>query len=223
MVKMEAFDDSHFMHQAVRVGHTDHTGSIVFPMACIFDLKKKFLCNWTLIKIVLYRRAIAGLGMVKLEAFDDPHFMHQTVRGGHTDHTGSIVFPMACIFDLKKKFLCNWTLIKIILYRRAIALVWGKWKGLTILILCTRLLGVVILITLVASFLSLHAYLILKINFYVTGHCTPSEEGYGLGMVKMEAFDDPHFMHQTVRVCQTDHTGSINACIACSFDLKNNL
>ena len=39
MVKMEAFDDS---HQAVRVGHTDHTGSIVFPMACIFDLKKNF-------------------------------------------------------------------------------------------------------------------------------------------------------------------------------------
>ena len=59
MVKMEAFDDSHFMHQAVRVGHTDHTGSILFPMACIFDLKKKFLCNWTLIKIVLHRRAIA--------------------------------------------------------------------------------------------------------------------------------------------------------------------
>ena len=56
MVKMEAFDDSYFMHQAVRV---DHTGSIVFPMACIFDLKKKFLCNWTPIKIVLYRRAIA--------------------------------------------------------------------------------------------------------------------------------------------------------------------
>ena len=49
MVKMEAFDDSHFMHQAVRVGHTDHTGSIVFPMACIFDLKKKFLCNWTVV------------------------------------------------------------------------------------------------------------------------------------------------------------------------------
>ena len=52
MVKMEAFDDPHFMHHAVRVGHTDHTGSIVFPMACIFDLKKKFLCNRTLIKIV---------------------------------------------------------------------------------------------------------------------------------------------------------------------------
>ena len=46
-----------------------------------------------------------------LEAFDDPHFMHQTVRGGHTDHTGSIVSLMACIFDLKKKFLCNWTLV----------------------------------------------------------------------------------------------------------------
>ena len=106
MVKMEAFDDSHFMHQTVRGGHTDHTGSIVSLMACIFDLKKKFLCNWTLIKIVLYRR-----GMVKMEAFDDPHFMQQTVRGGHTDHTGSIVSLMACIFDLKKKFLCNWTLV----------------------------------------------------------------------------------------------------------------
>ena len=59
-----------------------------------------------------------SLGMVKMEAFDDSHFMHQAVRGGHTDHTGSIVFPMACIFDLKKKFLCNWTLIKIVLHRR---------------------------------------------------------------------------------------------------------
>ena len=65
-----------------------------------------------------------SLGVVKMEAFEDSHFMHQTVRGGHTDHTGSIVSLMACIFDLKKKFLCNWTLIKIVLYRRAIALVW---------------------------------------------------------------------------------------------------
>ena len=59
MVKMEAFDDSHFMHQAVRVGHTDHTCSIVFFMACIFDLKNKFLCNKKLIKFVHYRRVIA--------------------------------------------------------------------------------------------------------------------------------------------------------------------
>ena len=49
--------------------------------------------------------------MVKMEAFNDPHFMHQTVRGGHTDHTGSIVSLTACIFDLKKKFLCNWTVV----------------------------------------------------------------------------------------------------------------
>ena len=62
-----------------------------------------------------------SLGMVKMEAFDDSHFMHQAVRVGHTDHTGSIVSPMACIFDLKKKFLCN---RKLIHYRRAIALVW---------------------------------------------------------------------------------------------------
>ena len=62
-----------------------------------------------------------SLGIVKTEAFDDSHFMHQAVRGGHTDHTGSIIFPMASIFDLKNKFLCNQKLIKIVLYRRAIA------------------------------------------------------------------------------------------------------
>ena len=49
MVKMEAFEDSHFMPQAVRVGLTDHTGSIVSLKACIFDLKKTFLCNWTVV------------------------------------------------------------------------------------------------------------------------------------------------------------------------------
>ena len=49
--------------------------------------------------------------MVKMEAFDDPHFMLQTVRGGHTDHTCSIVSLMACIFDLEKEFLCKWTLV----------------------------------------------------------------------------------------------------------------
>ena len=97
MAKIEEFDDSHFMHQNVRGGHTDHTGSIVSLMACIFDLKKKFLCNWTLVSYSY------SLGMVKMEAFDDPHFMHQTVRGGHTDHIGSIVSLMACIFDLKKE------------------------------------------------------------------------------------------------------------------------
>ena len=53
MVKMEAFEDSHFMPQAVRVGHTDHTGRIVSSMACIFDLKYKSLCNRKLITIVL--------------------------------------------------------------------------------------------------------------------------------------------------------------------------
>ena len=64
--------------------------------------------------------------MVKMEAFDDSHFMHHTVRGGHTESTGSIVSLMACIFDLKKKFLCNRKLIKIIigLCLWAISLVW---------------------------------------------------------------------------------------------------
>ena len=56
MVKMETFENSHFMPQAVRVGLTDHTGSIVSSMACMFDLKNS---NRKLIKIVLCRRAIA--------------------------------------------------------------------------------------------------------------------------------------------------------------------
>ena len=84
-----------------------------------------------------------------------------------------------------------------------------------ILILCTRLLGVVILITLVASFFPWHASLILKINFYVTGH----SYYYSLAMVKMEAFDDSHFMHQAVRVCHTDHPDSIVSSMACIVDL----
>ena len=42
-MKMEAFENSHFMPQAVRGYLTDHTGSIVSSMACMFDLKKTFL------------------------------------------------------------------------------------------------------------------------------------------------------------------------------------
>ena len=116
MVKMEAFDDSHFMHQAVRVGHTDHTGSIV---SASLILKINFYVTGNSSQSYCY-----SLGMVKTEAFNDSHFMHQAVRVVISDHTGSIVSVMACIFDLKKKFQCNWTLIKIVLYRRAIALVW---------------------------------------------------------------------------------------------------
>ena len=71
--------------------------AFILPRVCI---SKKLVKNSTL--SVGY-----SLGMVKMEAFDDSHFMHQAVRGGHTDHTGSIVSPMACIFDLKNKFLCN--------------------------------------------------------------------------------------------------------------------
>ena len=92
---------------------------------------------------------------------------------------------------------------------------------MTILIFCTRLLEVVILITLVASFLSWHASLILKRHFYVTGHSYSVGGLYGShGMVKMEAFEDSHFMPQAVRVGLTDHTGSIASLMACIFDLK---
>ena len=62
--------------------------------------------------------------MVKMEAFEDSHFMPQAVRGGLTDHTGSIVSSMARMFDLKNRFLCNRKLIKIVLCLWTIALVW---------------------------------------------------------------------------------------------------
>ena len=48
-----------------------------------------------------------SLGMVKIEVFDDFHFMHQTVSVCHTDRPDSIVSSMACIVDLKNKFLYN--------------------------------------------------------------------------------------------------------------------
>ena len=67
--------------------------------------------------------------------------------------------------------------------------------------LCLRLLEVILLITLVALFLLLHACLILKID--------------------MEAFDDSNFKPQAVRVGLTGHTGSIVSSMACMFDLKN--
>ena len=94
---------------------------------------------------------------------------------------------------------------------------------MTILILFLRLLDLVILITLVALFFPWHASLMLKINFYVTGNSSKSHTIgglYSLGMVKMEAFDDSHFMPQAVRVGHTDHTGSIVSPMACIFDLK---
>ena len=78
----------------------------------------------------------------------------------------------------------------------------------------------VILITLVALFLSWHASLILKRNFYVTGNSSKSYSALVHGIVKMEAFNDSHFMPQAVRVGLTDHTGSIVSSMACIFDLK---
>ena len=44
---------------------------------------------------------------------------------------------------------------------------------------------------------------------------------YSLGMVKIKATDDSHFMHQTVRVCHTDYPDSIVSSMACTVDLKN--
>ena len=123
MVKMEAFDDPHFMHQA-RLLELVLLITLVasfLPLHASLILKINFYVTGNSSQSYAY---CYSLGMVKMEAFDDPHFMHPAVRGGYTDHTGSIITLMACIFDLKKKFLCNRKLIKIILYRRATALVW---------------------------------------------------------------------------------------------------
>ena len=101
-------------------------------MVILFTLVASFL-SWHASLILKRNFYVTGnssqsycysLGMVKTEAFDDSHFMHQAVRVVLTDHTGSIVSLIECIFDLKKKLLCNWKLTTIVLYRRAIALVW---------------------------------------------------------------------------------------------------
>ena len=68
--------------------------------------------HFLILKIIFYvtgntLRAIYSLGMAKIEAFDDSYFMHQTVRVCHTNHPDSIVSSMACIVDLKNKFLYN--------------------------------------------------------------------------------------------------------------------
>ena len=73
--------------------HTDHTDTIVSSMACIFDVK-----NGKLIKN-RYLSVGYGLGMMKIEAFDNSH---QTVRVCYTDLTDSFVSSMACIVDVKK-------------------------------------------------------------------------------------------------------------------------
>ena len=78
-------------------------------MACIFDFKKNFLCNRKLRTLTLGY----SLGMVKIEAFDNSHFLPQTLRVCHTDHTDRIFSSMACIFDLKYNFLCNQKLINV--------------------------------------------------------------------------------------------------------------
>ena len=114
MVKMEALDDSHFMHELVIL--ITLVASFL-PWHASLILKRNFY--------VTGNSYCYSLGMVKMEVFDDSHLMHQAVRVGHTDHTGCIVSPMACIFDLKKKFLCNRKLIKIALCQVGyIALVW---------------------------------------------------------------------------------------------------
>ena len=55
---------------------------------------------------------------------------------------------------------------------------------------------------------------------YAFGISSEIAEGYSLGMVKIKAFDQFHFMQHAVRVCRTAQNDSINARIACSFLLK---
>ena len=91
MVKIQVLDDSHFMHQTVRACHTDHPDSIVSSMACTVDKKISFYIKG--------KSHCYSLGMAKIEAFDDSHFMHQTVRVRHTDHPDSIVSSLACTVE----------------------------------------------------------------------------------------------------------------------------
>ena len=123
MVKIEAFDNSHFMHQTVRVCHTDHSDSIVSSMACIFDFKYNFSCNQKLIKVHTLTLGYS-LGMVKIEAFDISHFMHQTVRVCHTDHTDSIA---TCVIAFKPSINGNLRHLSFFI----IFMHWRRGEGIT--------------------------------------------------------------------------------------------
>ena len=81
------------MHQAGRVYHTDHIDSISAWIASSID------DNGSSSENALCLKSIAGLGMVKSEAFDR-HFMHQAVSVCHTDHIDSIIAWIASSFDV---------------------------------------------------------------------------------------------------------------------------
>ena len=82
-----------YVHQTVRVCHTDHTDSIVSSMACIFDFFNVMgMGNSSKIVLCLWAMALVWSKLKRLK-------IQQTVRVCHTDHTDSIVSSMACIFD----------------------------------------------------------------------------------------------------------------------------
>ena len=165
------FDACHGRNDAIRVISATNSNSLVHKMRIV----KRFNFHHT--KAIAHRQSMSflihallklikdctltvgySLGMVKIEVFDNSHLMHKAVGVGHPDHTGRIVSLMACIFDHKKKFLCKWTLIKIVLCYNLGMVKTVVFKDSH---LCIRLLELLFLITLVASFLSWHASLIL--------------------------------------------------------------
>ena len=76
MVKTEAFDDSHFMHQELVILITLVASLLSWHASLI--LKRNFYVTGNSSKL----HSVSGLyslGMVKIEAFDDRCFMHQFV------------------------------------------------------------------------------------------------------------------------------------------------
>ena len=135
--------------------------------------------------------------MAKSKGPSIQHFMHQTRRVGHYEHTHTNVPWIGRS--------CERRLIYNIHVQSFIALVWQKVKVLHSEILCTRRV----------EFIGLDApvnedrYTMFIFNLQ-----------YSLGMAKSEGPSIPNFLHQTVRVGHSEHTDTIIPWIGCSCERR---
>ena len=83
MHQMLRVDHTDFMHQMLRVGHTEHTS---FPRLDAPVNEDKYATFNSISSEFYYR-----LGMAKSEGPSIPNFMHQMLRVGHTEHTSTII------------------------------------------------------------------------------------------------------------------------------------
>ena len=91
MAKSEGPSIWNFVHQRRRVGHTEHTRTIIPWIGCTCEWRWAFIICIQFAPKFYYR-----LGMAKSEGPSIWNFMHQTLRVGHTEHTRTIIPRIGC-------------------------------------------------------------------------------------------------------------------------------